>query len=1030
MKDPVKRLKQTIAVAIAFLIVYTGIMLYIEQRHFDELIAMDSMNKTEAVRGMIEGYGKTADEIGRGFFQYLNAGVRLRAIRMSDQVRDGSFNGERLGEDYMVVQVVNGTIRMPAEAEGLFPELTPEMITSEYEQTLTEFNGRPVFVTGGRISGGWYCVGWAPIEDYDAYIKARISEERLTEAMESVSDIEIFMIASPDQSDPAAGQEDSGIFLQKTKGLSKYSSLSDLGITREDLKKENFTLKTDNGKKYICSPIEMESVGMTLVCCSSVEAEKAAFLGDIIAQVFFAAVMLAGLITWCYSVQWLVRRESLDDERKEKYTPEAVRKRTTKLALMAAAVVTMFAFTTVMIQYMYQENRIGSDVLEMLQTQIEDEKKNVLCKNELQSERFVSLGKTVSTMLTEDPALLERERLAQISDAISAEYLIVFDENAQEAACSRPYVGFALPADKEDPFYDFRRLLGGIDSIVHESETDMITGDIRTFVGIRCDHPDRKDAFQALVIALPSRSAEMPQENEDVVYAVKHQIYSRMQSGNRMIAEIDPGTHKIVSCSRPGYEGEDVESLGMDPDALKDHHMGFYFLDDNWYFGISESSGGSLYYFLTDSTMMSRTGLLYALVSGLLFLIGYAVTAKYALKEYTEENYELYADQMHDASDTYMEKIAKRAPSLYSLAVGWRNMSPEHKTKAILQILTGIMLVAMILIALGNSPLAGHSALGFVVRGNWSKGLNLFSVIAVLVTLCIEYLAYMFVKVVFNMLYSLTDTKGETVLKLTRSFLNYAMFIGAICVSLSFLGVDTATLLASIGLLSLAISLGAKDIVADILAGLGIVFEKTYSVGDFIQIGDFKGKVLEIGVRSTKVVNGTHDIKIFNNHEIGNVINFSKQTSVCVVKVSVPVTVSVDEMRELFERELPLVGKINPHIVSGPKFDGILELENDSMVIGISAEGPEEHINSIKLDLNQALQSMAERKLLKYTPSNIVVMLDGSTVTRVSGTGETDQDEEAQKEDEEKKDPGEAEKTERRRRGVIRSFKKGERKEK
>lgn len=71
-------------------------------------------------------------------------------------------------------------------------------------------------------------------------------------------------------------------------------------------------------------------------------------------------------------------------------------------------------------------------------------------------------------------------------------------------------------------------------------------------------------------------------------------------------------------------------------------------------------------------------------------------------------------------------------------------------------------------------------------------------------------------------LVSLTDTKGETIFKLVRSFLNYAMFIGAVCVSLSFLGVDTTTLLASIGLLSLAISLGAKDIVADILAGLSI----------------------------------------------------------------------------------------------------------------------------------------------------------------------------------------------------------------
>ena len=54
MKDPVKRLKQTIAVAIVFLIVYTGIMLSISQRHYEELIILDSVNKTEAVRGMVE----------------------------------------------------------------------------------------------------------------------------------------------------------------------------------------------------------------------------------------------------------------------------------------------------------------------------------------------------------------------------------------------------------------------------------------------------------------------------------------------------------------------------------------------------------------------------------------------------------------------------------------------------------------------------------------------------------------------------------------------------------------------------------------------------------------------------------------------------------------------------------------------------------------------------------------------------------------------------------------------------------------
>ena len=208
------------------------------------------------------------------------------------------------------------------------------------------------------------------------------------------------------------------------------------------------------------------------------------------------------------------------------------------------------------------------------------------------------------------------------------------------------------------------------------------------------------------------------------------------------------------------------------------------------------------------------------------------------------------------------------------------------------------------------------------------------------------------------------------------------MFIGAVYVSLSFLGVDTATLLASIGLLSLAISLGAKDIVADILAGLSIVFERTYYVGDIVQIGDFKGKVTEIGVRSTKVVSGSKDVKTISNHEIGSVINFSKQTSVCVVRISLPVTMSIDELTKLFDEELPLVAQKNPYIISGPRFNGINEFNEDKMIVSISAEGAEEHMMAIRFDINRALQSMAERKLLQYAQSNITINLGDAAVNK------------------------------------------------
>lgn len=998
MKDPVKRLKGTIAVAIVFLIVYTAALFNIEQRHYNELIMADSANKTEAVRTMIEGYGKTADEAGKGFCEDENARVRLAAIRLSSQIADGEFTGDRFGENSMVVRVRGGNVELPPEAAGLFPVLTAEMVTAEYEQNRTDIAGGSgsetgetldqVLLTCGRIGGDWYFVRWTPVEEYDAYIRSHLSVESLSETVESVNDIELFMV----RTDPDPAEEDSSVILHKTRGLSKYSTLDELGVSREDMSAETFSLRTDNGKEYVCFPIEIGNLGYTAVCCNAVEGERLAILGDIIAQILFAAVMLVGLITWCYSVQWLVRRESLDEKHREKYGPQAVKKRTTKLTVMSTLVVTLFAFTTVMVQYIYQENRIGRNVLDTLRTQIEDGRKANHNLREMDEERFTALGEIVSDMLTEDPALLNKQRLAELADTISAQYLILYDENGAEIACSKDYVGFSLPADQNDSFYDFRRLLRGVPVIVNGPVKDMITGEIRSFVGIRYDIPGKDDAFGALLIALPTENyVEAEEEGEAIAEQVKQQIYRGIQTSDRMIMEVDPESHRILSCSRKEYTGTDIESLGMDPKGLANRSMNFYLVDDDWYFGNIGAVRDSVFFCLTDSTDMSRTGLLLALLSGGLFLIGYVITAKYGLKEYTEENYEHYAPQMMEVSEEYMRKIAKRSPSMSPLAETWSKMLPEIKTKAILQMLTGTLLAVMILFSFGNSPLARHSVLTFVVRGNWTKGINLFAVIAVIVTFCVEYLAYLVVKVISIMLISLTDLKGETVFTLIRSFFNYAIFIGAVCVSLDFLGVDTATLLASIGLLSLAISLGAKDIVADILAGLSIVFEGTYFVGDYIRIGDFKGKVLEIGIRSTKILGATKDVKIISNHEIGSVINYSKQISVYVVRISVPVTVSVEELKKLFEQELPLVREINPHIINGPKFDGIREFIDNKMVISVSAEGPEEFIDSIRMDLNQALQSMAERGLLQYAQPNIKINLEDAAVKRADDPGSADQ---------------------------------------
>ena len=106
-----------------------------------------------------------------------------------------------------------------------------------------------------------------------------------------------------------------------------------------------------------------------------------------------------------------------------------------------------------------------------------------------------------------------------------------------------------------------------------------------------------------------------------------------------MIMEIDPETHMILSCSREDYVGSGAESLGMHARDLKERYMGFFNIDGDWYFGISKANGDRLCFYMTDSSEMSKTGLIFALMSTVLFLIGYMITAGFAMNEYKEENY-------------------------------------------------------------------------------------------------------------------------------------------------------------------------------------------------------------------------------------------------------------------------------------------------------------------------------------------------------------------------------------------------------
>ena len=96
--------------------------------------------------------------------------------------------------------------------------------------------------------------------------------------------------------------------------------------------------------------------------------------------------------------------------------------------------------------------------------------------------------------------------------------------------------------------------------------------------------------------------------------------------------------------------------------------------------------------------------------------------------------------------------------------------------------------------------------------------------------------------------------RAKTVIQLFDGLVKYGSAIFIIFLVLKACGVDTEALLASVGVLALIIGLGAQSLIADIIAGVFIIFENEFNTGETISIDGFRGKVLEIGIRSTKLL--------------------------------------------------------------------------------------------------------------------------------------------------------------------------------
>ena len=130
----------------------------------------------------------------------------------------------------------------------------------------------------------------------------------------------------------------------------------------------------------------------------------------------------------------------------------------------------------------------------------------------------------------------------------------------------------------------------------------------------------------------------------------------------------------------------------------------------------------------------------------------------------------------------------------------------------------------------------------------------------------------------------INDRRQKTTVSLIDNIIKYFIAIISLLMILDVFGIDTKSLVTSLGVVSLVAGLALQDFLKDIIAGVSILFEDQYAVGDVVTIGDFKGTVVYLGIKSTRV-------KAFNGETlvISN-IRFKSATLVKLISILLPFT--------------------------------------------------------------------------------------------------------------------------------------------
>ena len=241
--------------------------------------------------------------------------------------------------------------------------------------------------------------------------------------------------------------------------------------------------------------------------------------------------------------------------------------------------------------------------------------------------------------------------------------------------------------------------------------------------------------------------------------------------------------------------------------------------------------------------------------------------------------------------------------------------------------------------------------------------MELEGVIRLAIVLAITFVAGLLIKLLFGI--KLKKRRVSTILGMIGSILFFLVWFAGIVFALMQIGVDTTSILVGAGIAGIILGLGSESIIADVLAGIFLIMDKDFQVGDTVALDDFRGEVVSMGIRTVSMRDVAGNVNIIRNSAIESVINQSKGNTLAVVRFPVSRDEKMEDVDAMVENAIDSVFADKSGLfLSRPVFMGIdelmTELDDNNMLLLITAEVREKDIYDARRAILRAVKVAME----------------------------------------------------------------------